>query len=57
MSVENHIEALKKKHAMIDDSVDKIQRTAAINADDVKALKKQKLLLKDEISRLEAQPS
>ena len=57
MSVHSHIEFLKKKHANLDQKISKIQHAPAADISDLTALKRQKLKLKDEISRLENRPN
>lgn len=52
MSTVDHIEALKAKHAMLEHAID--QESARPHPDDdaICSLKKRKLQIKDEISRL-----
>mgnify|MGYP000085193810 CR=1 FL=1 len=52
MSITAHIEELKKKHQTLSDQVDLAQRSPGADQIAVAALKKQKLKLKEEISRL-----
>jgi hypothetical protein len=49
-----HLQALKKKHRNLSDSVEAMQRSPASDDIELKELKKRKLLLKEEISRLSA---
>lgn len=52
MSIINHLEELKKKHAVLSQQVEEAQRAPSTDDLDVAAMKKQKLRLKEEISRL-----
>ncbi|WP_415401947.1 YdcH family protein [Tateyamaria sp. SN3-11] len=52
MSVTAHLEELKKKHQSLSDQVDMAQRSPATDHIEVAAMKKQKLKLKEEITRL-----
>jgi hypothetical protein len=52
MSVTAHLEELKKKHQTLSDQVDMVQRSPAADTTQVAAMKKQKLKLKEEITRL-----
>jgi hypothetical protein len=52
MTVASHIVELKKKHENLSDMVEKAQRAPAIDDLHIADLKKQKLKLKEEISRL-----
>lgn len=54
MSQENRIEALKTKHAKLDLQVDQMQSKPTADPLQIQALKRQKLNLKDQISRAEA---
>lgn len=54
MTVASHIVELKKKHENLSSMVEKAQRAPAIDALHIADLKKQKLKLKEEISRLSA---
>jgi hypothetical protein len=54
MSLSSHLQELKKKHAHLSTSVEKLQRSPATDALEIARLKKQKLMLKEEISRLGA---
>jgi hypothetical protein len=46
------LQELKKKHQHLSDSVESLQRSPATDDLEVAKLKKQKLMLKEEISRL-----
>ena len=52
MSVTAHLEELKKKHQTLSDQVDMAQRSPGADHIKVAAMKKQKLRLKEEITRL-----
>lgn len=52
MSVVAHLEELKKKHQSLSDQVDMAQRSPGMDHAEVVAMKKQKLKLKEEITRL-----
>lgn len=52
LSVSDHLEELKKKHAMLGMEVEAMQQESASEAFDLSELKKQKLKLKEEIERL-----
>ncbi len=52
MTVASHIAELKKKHENLSDMVEKAQRSPGSNDLDIADLKKQKLKLKEEITRL-----
>ncbi len=52
MSMNSHLEALKKKHETLSENVEVLQRSPASDDIEVAKLKKQKLMLKEEISRL-----
>ncbi len=54
MSVTAHLEELKKKHQRLSEQVDLAQRSPAADQIEVAAMKKQKLKLKEEITRLSA---
>lgn len=54
MSVGAHLHELRKKHQVLSDQVEAAQRSPGIDDLDVRELKKEKLRLKEEISRLEA---
>ena len=52
MSVTAHLEELKKKHQTLSEQVDVAKRSPAIDQIEIAAMKKQKLKLKEEITRL-----
>jgi len=52
MSVSAHIQELRRKHQTLSDQVEAAQRSPAANDLEIATLKKQKLRLKEEISRL-----
>lgn len=52
MTVASHITELKRKHEHLSEAVERAQRSPAIDALKIAELKKQKLKLKEEISRL-----
>lgn len=54
MSLTSHLQELKKKHEDLSDAVVKAQRSPGIDDLEVSRLKKQKLHLKEEITRLSA---
>ncbi|QFT61744.1 hypothetical protein SAMN05421853_106183 [Roseivivax halotolerans] len=56
MSLSSHLSELKKKHAILSDKVEAAQRSPGTDGLRVAELKKQKLRLKEEISRLSAHP-
>lgn len=51
MSVSSHVEELKKKHAVLSEKVEQFQRRPGTDDLAVAELKKQKLKLKEEISK------
>ncbi|MFS4437082.1 YdcH family protein [Paracoccaceae bacterium GXU_MW_L88] len=53
MSVENHISKLHEKHTELSDRVEAIQRSPGSSDAEIAELKKQKLKIKEEITRLE----
>ena len=54
MSVSAHLEELKRKHEALSEQVEQEQRAHGSSDLDVAELKKQKLRLKEEITRLSA---
>lgn len=52
MSLESHLTELRKKHDSLSDMVVKAQRSPASDDTQISALKRQKLKLKEEITRL-----
>lgn len=55
MSVQDRIEALREKHALLDRAIDEEIHRPLPNQDTVHDLKRQKLRIKDEIFQLERQ--
>ncbi len=49
-----HLEALKRKHTAMSDAVERAQRAPGIDDMKVATMKKEKLRLKEEITRLSA---
>ena len=54
MSLSSRLQELKKKHANLSTSVEELQRSPATDDLEIAALKKKKLALKEEITRLSA---
>ncbi len=52
MSVSSHVEELKKKHAVLSEKVERFQRNPGTDDLAIAELKKQKLKLKEEITKL-----
>ncbi len=52
MSLSSHLQELKKKHQSLSEAVEVAQRTPGANDLEIAKLKKQKLHLKEEITRL-----
>ena len=52
MSVNAHVDQLKKKHETLSDAVEEAQRAPGSDGLTIAELKKQKLRLKEEITRL-----
>ena len=52
MTIASHIAELKRKHETLSDMVEKAQRSPGTDDLQIAELKKQKLKLKEEISRL-----
>ncbi|MEO9651043.1 MAG: YdcH family protein [Roseobacter sp.] len=52
MSVYAHVEQLKRKHESLSDAVEAAQRAPSTDNFEIADLKKQKLRLKEEITRL-----
>lgn len=52
MSLNSHLEELKRKHTTLSNAVETAQRAPASDNLKVASMKKQKLRLKEEISRL-----
>jgi hypothetical protein len=54
MSLSSHVQQLKKKHSVLSDAVEVAQKSPATDALQVADLKKQKLRIKEQITRLSA---
>lgn len=54
MTFDARLEALKRKHLAMSDAVEQAQRSPSIDALQVASMKKEKLRLKEEITRLSA---
>ena len=54
MSLTSHLEELKRKHEKLSDAVEVAQRSPGVDDLEVSRLKKEKLHLKEEITRLSA---
>ena len=54
MSLSSHLNELRKKHEVLSERVEKAQAAPGTDDLEIGAMKKQKLLLKEEITRLEA---
>lgn len=52
MSVASHVEELRKKHQALSDAVEKAQKRPATSDFEIASMKREKLRLKEEISRL-----
>lgn len=52
MSLSSHLQELRKKHQHLSEEVEEAQRHPAFDEFQLKALKKQKLRIKEEIERL-----
>jgi len=52
MSLNSHLEELKRKHTTLSHAVETAQRASASDDIEVATMKKQKLRLKEQISRL-----
>lgn len=55
MSLSSHLQELKKKHQRLSDAVEEAQRAPSVDDLQVAELKKQKLRIKEEISKLSAE--
>ncbi len=55
MSLSSHLQELKKKHRVLSEAVEEAQRAPGVDDLRVAQLKKQKLKLKEEITRLSPQ--
>ena len=54
MSLGSHLQELKKKHANLSHQVEQAQRSSGIDDLKLRDLKKEKLRLKEEITRLDS---
>lgn len=54
MNLSSHLQELKRKHQTLSESVEVLQRSPATDDLEIARLKKQKLILKEEITRLSA---
>ena len=54
MTLSSHLQELRKKHESLAEAVEHEQRSPGAEALQIKAMKKQKLRLKEEIRRLSA---
>ncbi|MBU3028968.1 YdcH family protein [Paracoccus marinaquae] len=52
MSVTSHVEELRRKHQTLSDAVEKAQRSPGASDLEITAMKREKLRLKEEITRL-----
>lgn len=52
MSMSSHISELQKKHQQLSEKVEVVQRSPGSNDLEIASLKKEKLRIKEEISRL-----
>ncbi|THD75952.1 DUF465 domain-containing protein [Thalassobius vesicularis] len=52
MSLSSHVEELKKKHLSLSQRVEEMQRAPGVSDAEIASLKKQKLRIKEEITRL-----
>lgn len=52
MSLTSHLEELKRKHQSLSDAVEEAQRQPGIDDLEIAKMKKQKLMIKEEITRL-----
>ncbi|WP_415184182.1 DUF465 domain-containing protein [Phaeovulum sp.] len=52
MTMSSHINELRKKHEALSDAVEKAARTPGVDALQIAEMKKQKLKLKEQITRL-----
>lgn len=57
MKVASHVQELRRKHETLSDMVEREQRSPAGDALQIAELKKQKLKLKEEITRLSPRPN
>lgn len=52
MSVASHVEELRRKHRVLSEAVEKAQSSPGVNDLEIVAMKREKLRLKEQISRL-----
>lgn len=52
MSMSNHVQELRKKHTALSSKVEEVQRSPSSNDSEIRALKREKLRIKEEITRL-----
>ena len=52
MSMSSHVQELRKKHSALSDRVEEAQRSPSTDDLEIRALKREKLRLKEEITRL-----
>lgn len=52
MSVTSHVEELRRKHSRLSEAVERAQRSPGASDLEITAMKREKLRLKEEISRL-----
>ncbi len=52
MTLSSHVTELQKKHQLLSDRIEEEQRHPSADGLDIRELKRQKLQLKDEITRL-----
>jgi hypothetical protein len=52
MTIASHLQELRRKHEVLSETVEKAQRSPATDATKIAEMKKQKLKLKEEITRL-----
>ena len=52
MSLSSHLQELKKKHQTLSDAVEAAQRSPGVDDLEIARMKKQKLHIKEEITRL-----
>lgn len=55
MSLDGHLDALKRKHGALEHEISEIQGRPAPDESQISRLKREKLRLKDEIEKLKAQ--
>lgn len=54
-SIDNHIKTLSNQHMILESTLDKIYRQKSWNDFDVEKIKKEKLKIKDQLSRMHRQ--